>query len=155
MPVFKHGFLRSEENVFQQFLYTQNVCGKIFSFTMKIFSHTHFVCSFTMKIFSHTHFVCSFTMKIFSHTHFVCIKIAGKTFSSDLRKPCLKTGESLSPPTKLILFNRKSPSTLSKQDEKSYTYKVEKYFAHFNLEKISFTLGIGQVNFLLTLLSAW
>ena len=58
-------------------------------------------------------------MKIFSHTHFVCIKIAGKTFSSDLRKPCLKTGESLSPPTKLILFKRKSPSTLSKQEEKS------------------------------------
>ena len=41
----------------------------------------------------------------------MCIKIAGKTFSSDLRKPCLKTGESLSPPTKLILFKRKSPST--------------------------------------------
>ena len=26
--------------------------------------------------------------------------VAGKTFSSDLRKPCLITGESLSPPTK-------------------------------------------------------
>ena len=58
-------------------------------------------------------------MKIFSHTHFVCIKIAGKTFSSDLRKPCLKTGESLAPPTKLILFKRKSLTTLLKQDEKS------------------------------------
>ena len=32
---------------------------------------------------------------------------------------------------------------------------VEKYFAPFNLEKISFTLGIGQVNFLVTLLCAW
>ena len=34
------------------------------------------------------------------HTPCVCPKIAGKTFSSDLRKPCLITGESLSPPTK-------------------------------------------------------
>ena len=59
-------------------------------------------------------------MKIFSHTHYVCIKVAGKTFSSDLCKPCLKTGKSLSPPTKLILFKRKS---LLKQDEKStFTY---------------------------------
>ena len=33
--------------------------------------------------------------------------------------------------------------------------KVEKYFAPFNLEKISSTLGIGQVNFLVTLLSPW
>ena len=31
--------------------------------------------------------------------------------SSDLRKPCLKTGKSLSPPTKLILFMRKSLTT--------------------------------------------
>ena len=51
-------------------------------------------------------------MKIFSHTHYVCIKVAGKTFSSDLCKPCLKTGKSLSPPTKLILFKRKSLTTL-------------------------------------------
>ena len=58
-------------------------------------------------------------MKIFSHTHSVCRKIAGKIFSSDLRKPCLKTGKSLSPPTKLILFKRKSLTTLLKQDEKS------------------------------------
>ena len=28
LPVFKHGFLRSEENVFPVFLYTQNVYGK-------------------------------------------------------------------------------------------------------------------------------
>ena len=35
LPVFKHGFLRSEENVFpNNFFYTQNVCGKIFSFTV-------------------------------------------------------------------------------------------------------------------------
>ena len=33
-PVFKHGFLRSEENVFPAFLYTQNVYGKILSFTI-------------------------------------------------------------------------------------------------------------------------
>ena len=44
--------------------------------------------------------------KIFPYT-FCVYKNAGKTFSSDLRKPCLKTGESLSPPTKLILFKRK------------------------------------------------
>ena len=67
-PVFKHGFLRSEENVFPA---------------------------------------------IFIHT-----KCAGKTFSSDLRKPCLKTGKSLSPPTKLILFKRKSLSTCSGDGEK-------------------------------------
>ena len=42
-----------------------------------------------------------------SHTHFVCRKIAGKTFSSDLRKPCLKTGESLSLPTKIDLVHEK------------------------------------------------
>ena len=36
-----------------------------------------------------------------------------------------------------------------------YKSKVEKYFAPFNLEKISSTLGIGQVNFLVTLLSVW
>ena len=51
----------------------------------------------------------------FVHARLVCIfcvyKNTGKTFSSDLRKPCLKTGKSLSPPTKLILFKRKSPST--------------------------------------------
>ena len=34
LPVFKHGFLRSEENVFPAIFYTQNVCGKIFSFTI-------------------------------------------------------------------------------------------------------------------------
>ena len=33
--------------------------------------------------------------------------------------------------------------------------KVEKYFAPYNLEKISSTLGMGQVNFLVTLLNAW
>ena len=33
-PVFKHGFLRSEENVFPVFLYTQNVYGKMLSFTI-------------------------------------------------------------------------------------------------------------------------
>ena len=32
---------------------------------------------------------------------------------------------------------------------------VEKYFVPFNLEKISSTLGIGQMNFLVTLLSVW
>ena len=34
LPVFKHGFLRSEENVFPVFLYTQNVYGKMLSFTI-------------------------------------------------------------------------------------------------------------------------
>ena len=58
-------------------------------------------------------------------THILCVeKIAGKTFSSDLRKPCLKTGESLSPPTKLILFTRKSLTTLLNQDEKSSLTEV-------------------------------
>ena len=32
---------------------------------------------------------------------------------------------------------------------------IEKYFAPFNWEKISSTLGMGQMNFLVTLLSAW
>ena len=37
LPVFKHGFLRSEENVFPAiFLHTKNVCGKIFPFTILI-----------------------------------------------------------------------------------------------------------------------
>ena len=43
---------------------------------------------------------------IFPHT-FCVLKIAGKTFSSDLRKPCLITGESLSPPTKIDLVHEK------------------------------------------------
>ena len=30
LQVFKHGFLRSEQNVSQQLFYTQNVCGKMF-----------------------------------------------------------------------------------------------------------------------------
>ena len=38
LPVFKHGFLRSEENVFPVFLYTQNVYGKMLSFTILIFN---------------------------------------------------------------------------------------------------------------------
>ena len=38
LPVFKHGFLRSEENVFRVFLYTQNVYGKMLSFTILIFN---------------------------------------------------------------------------------------------------------------------
>ena len=37
----------------------------------------------------------------------MCRKNAGKTFSSDLRKPCLKTGESLSSPTKIDLVHEK------------------------------------------------
>ena len=53
-------------------------------------------------------------------THILCVeKIAGKTFSSDLRKPCLKTGKCLSPPTKIDLVHEKSLTTLLKQDEKS------------------------------------
>ena len=67
-------------------------------------------------------------------------------FSSDLRKPCLKTGESLSPPTKLNLFMRKSLTTLLKQDEKSLltgmvlfllivTGKFAAYFILHNLLK--------------------
>ena len=36
---------------------------------------------------------------IFPYTFWV-YKNTGKTFSSDLRKPCLKTGKNLSPPTK-------------------------------------------------------
>ena len=35
------------------------------------------------------------------------LKIAGKTFSSDLRKQCLITGKSLSPPTKIHLVHEK------------------------------------------------
>ena len=44
------------------------------------------------------------------------IKIAGTTFSSDLRKPCLITGEGLSP------LSKKSPVL-----EKSHIYKVIVY----------------------------
>ena len=33
--------------------------------------------------------------------------------------------------------------------------RLKKYLAPFNLEKISSTLAISQVNFLVTLLSAW
>ena len=43
-----------------------------------------------------------------SHTPCGCSKIAGKTFSSDLRKPCLITGKSLSPPTKIGPVHEKS-----------------------------------------------
>ena len=32
---------------------------------------------------------------------------------------------------------------------------VDKYFAPFNWEKISSTFGIGQINFLVTLLTMW
>ena len=32
---------------------------------------------------------------------------------------------------------------------------IEKLFAPFNLDKISSTFGMGQVNFVVTLLSAW
>ena len=44
---------------------------------------------------------------IFLHKHFVCRKIAGKTFSSDLRKPFLKTGEKLVSSNKIDLVHEK------------------------------------------------
>ena len=47
------------------------------------------------------------------------LKIAGKTFSSDLRKPCLITGKSLSPPTKI-----------DPVQEKITYYIVKQYFWH-------------------------
>ena len=50
-----------------------------------------------------------------SHTLCGHSKIAGKTFSSDLRKPCLITGESLCPPTKNGPVHEKSIS------KKAYT----------------------------------
>ena len=50
--------------------------------------------------------------KTFSHTPCGCSKIAGKTFSSDLRKPCLITGKSLSPPTKIGPVHEKSLAIL-------------------------------------------
>ena len=53
----------------------------------------------------------------------MCRKIAGKTFSSDLRKPCLKTGKSLSAPTKLILFKRKITYYITKTRWEVFTYK--------------------------------
>ena len=59
LPVFKHGFLRSEENVFPAFLYTQNVYGKMLSFTI-----------LNSKLW----------MITFSHTHFGYIKMLGKHF---------------------------------------------------------------------------
>ena len=59
-----------------------------------IFSHQLNVSTFSL---SYSLLIC---IKNISHTPCVCSKIAGITFSSDLRKTCLITGESLSPPTK-------------------------------------------------------
>ena len=67
---------------------------------------------------NHTQILGIIKKNIFPHT-FCVSKIARKTFSADLRKPCLKTGESLSLSKKLILFMRKSLATLLRQDEKS------------------------------------
>ena len=48
------------------------------------------------------------TIKENNLPHTFCVsQIAGKTFSSDLRKPCLKTGKSLSPPTNIDLVHEK------------------------------------------------
>ena len=49
---------------------------------------------------NHTQILEIIKKNIFAHT-FCVLKIAGKTFSSDLRKPCLITGKNLSPPTKI------------------------------------------------------
>ena len=53
----------------------------------------------------------------------MCPKIAGKTFSSDLRKPCLITGESLSPPTKIGPVHEKITYYITKTGWEVYTYK--------------------------------
>ena len=56
----------------------------------------------------------------------MCWKIAGKTFSSDLRKPCLRTGESLSPPTKIDHVHVKITYYITKTRWEVFTYIEEK-----------------------------
>ena len=56
---------------------------------------------------THTQILEIIKKNIFPHTFCVLKKNAGKTFSSGLRKPCLKTGKSLSPPTKIDLVHEK------------------------------------------------
>ena len=54
----------------------------------------------------HTQILKIIKENIFPHT-FCVLKNCWKTFSSDLRKPCLITGESLSPPTKIDVVHEK------------------------------------------------
>ena len=62
-----------------------------------------------------------------------CSKIAGKTFSSDLRKPCLITGESLSPPTKIGTFHEKSLAKLSKNGMRSLHLHIRREYGKENV----------------------
>ena len=55
--------------------------------------------------------------------HILCVKNTGKTFSSDLRKPCLKTGKSLSSPTKFDLVHEKITYYKMTQDQDDNPYK--------------------------------
>ena len=66
-----------------------------------------------MVITPHIHKYWNYKENI-SHTPCGCSKITGKTFSSDLRKPCLITGESLSPSTKISPVHEKITSYISK-----------------------------------------
>ena len=60
--------------------------------------------------------------KTFSHTPCRCSKITARTFSSDLRKPFLITGKSLSPLTKICSAYEKYLTTLSKTEWQVYIY---------------------------------
>ena len=57
----------------------------------------------------------------------MCIKLLISTFSSDLRKPCLKTGEKLSRCLEFVLFLREPILHDVKQNEK-YPYAYREVF---------------------------